>query len=127
MKNVLRAQCADGRVYVDPVLSGVGWFICFDADDPPELVLAARGLNPRQARARAVDVVTELGISAVVCGWPRRSVRPFVDGQRLQRLDAYGFFLDLLAPINWDEIPADYRGLRPAAPESVLSSDRPFA
>lgn len=29
----------DGKLYKNPVLSGEGWFICFDDDDPVELVV----------------------------------------------------------------------------------------
>ena len=29
----------DGKMYQNPVLSGDGWFICFDDDDPVELVV----------------------------------------------------------------------------------------
>jgi len=30
----------DGKMYKNPVLEGDGWFICFDDDDPVELVVA---------------------------------------------------------------------------------------
>ena len=40
-------RATDGNLYEDPVLRGDGWFVCFDDDDPPELVLdRAKGLNP---------------------------------------------------------------------------------
>lgn len=29
----------DGKFYKNPVIKGEGWFICFDDDDPPELVV----------------------------------------------------------------------------------------
>jgi hypothetical protein len=30
----------DGRFYQNPILEGDGWFVCFDDDDPPELVIS---------------------------------------------------------------------------------------
>lgn len=33
-------QAKDGLFYKNPQLSGKGWFICFDDDEPPELVIA---------------------------------------------------------------------------------------
>lgn len=40
-------RATDGYFYQDPVLSGDGWFVCFDDDDPPELVIdKSKKLNP---------------------------------------------------------------------------------
>lgn len=30
----------DGKFYQNPVIAGAGWYICFDDDDPPELVVS---------------------------------------------------------------------------------------
>jgi hypothetical protein len=34
-------RAVDGKLYRDPVFRGDGWFLCFDDDDPPELVVRA--------------------------------------------------------------------------------------
>ena len=40
-------RATDGLLYKEPVLSGKGWIICFDDDDPPELVITEKSkLNP---------------------------------------------------------------------------------
>jgi|SRR5665213_299803 len=41
-------EATDGRYYQNPVLEGPGWFICFDDDDPPELVVTKRNLRTFQ-------------------------------------------------------------------------------
>jgi hypothetical protein len=42
-------RASDGYFYKEPILSGDNWFICFDEDDPPELVIAQEsGLNPHE-------------------------------------------------------------------------------
>jgi hypothetical protein len=38
-------RAVDGKLYRDPVLRGDGWFLCFDDDDPPELVVK-KGQKP---------------------------------------------------------------------------------
>jgi hypothetical protein len=30
----------DGKYYQNPTIYGIGWYICFDDDEPPEFVLA---------------------------------------------------------------------------------------
>ncbi len=32
-------RAEDGQLYRGPVIYGDGWFVCFDDDDPPELVV----------------------------------------------------------------------------------------
>lgn len=32
-------RAVDGKLYRNPVIRGDGWFLCFDDDDPPELVV----------------------------------------------------------------------------------------
>ncbi|KKM92799.1 hypothetical protein LCGC14_1214740 [marine sediment metagenome] len=52
-------QAVDGLFYKGPVLHGPGWFVCFDDDDPPEIIvtkkLLATGKTPKQ-------ILTEKGI-----------------------------------------------------------------
>lgn len=37
----------DGNWYKDPVITGPGWFICFDDDDPPEMVIRTDQRQPQ--------------------------------------------------------------------------------
>ena len=38
-------RAVDGKFYRNPVLRGKGWYLCFDDDEPPELVVL-RGKHP---------------------------------------------------------------------------------
>lgn len=47
----------DGLLYRDPVLEGDGWFICFDDEDPIELVIEDRlGITNAQEFLRNLDI-----------------------------------------------------------------------
>lgn len=49
-------QCADGNYYKELVYRGKGWFICFDDDDPVELVIKTScAVQPK-------EILTSLGI-----------------------------------------------------------------
>jgi len=39
-------RAVDGKLYRDPVFRGDFWFLCFDDDDPPELVVKAGHKRP---------------------------------------------------------------------------------
>lgn len=58
-------QAVDGQFYKNPILSGNDWFLCFDDDDPPELVVEVKHQSKLQVRARAVKILEELKIQ---CG-----------------------------------------------------------
>jgi hypothetical protein len=45
----------DGRVYQDPVLEGPDWFLCFDDDEPPELVIALLRTVPKGGSWRWIE------------------------------------------------------------------------
>lgn len=49
----------DGNFYEEPVVRGDGWFLCFDDDDPPELVMQCRLVG--QMRKRGANVVEAAG------------------------------------------------------------------
>ena len=121
-----RVRANDGTVYLDPKLSGNGWFVCFEEEGQPELVIEAGRMTPTQARQKAIDLATEVGLSAMVCTFPRKAERAFVKDGRLQRLMAYGFNLDLLAPIPWEDISPDYRGLRSESLTALSFSSDPW-
>lgn len=52
----------DGKFYKNPVLGDTDntWFLCFDDDDPPELVI--RHTNP----ARPEEILKAIGVTATV-------------------------------------------------------------
>lgn len=56
----------DGKLYRNPTLRGQGWFICFDDDDPVEIVLQLKkGEGKKQAAIRAKEILKELGIRPI--------------------------------------------------------------
>ncbi len=54
-------RAVDGNFYADPAFRGDGWFVCFDDDDPPEIVIAGAKRIP--AHDKAVQILKQLGIS----------------------------------------------------------------
>ena len=58
---------SDGTYARDPMIEGEGWFICFDDDDPPEIVI--RRAKDLDCNARARELLEELGI-------PHRRLEP---------------------------------------------------
>lgn len=54
-------KSSDGKWYAEPSLRGVTkdgkqWYLCFDEDDPPELVVQVGGANP-------VEILKSAGVS----------------------------------------------------------------
>ena len=87
------ALADNNKWYREPVLSGEGWFICFDDDDPPELVFRVdANINP-------YILLREIGLNAKLKGRPRISGRLFND----EFHDAYSLWLKIKKPI-----PAKY-------------------
>jgi hypothetical protein len=75
------ALADDGKWYQNPVLGSPGydWFICFDDDDPIELVIAnVSGLSPEQ-------VFNFLKIEAKTTSRPHGSQRYFKEGFKQAR------------------------------------------
>lgn len=88
-------KATDGYFYEEPVLRGEGWFVCFDDDDPPELVIEkGLGLNPPATLREANIGFTHLQFSQE-CG------RDF-GGQSgdINIRDAQSFFFELTAPLD---------------------------
>ena len=56
----------DGKFYQDPVLYGEDWFICFDDEDPPELVVRVERKKQRKSVfiERAAEIMKQLGVQA---------------------------------------------------------------
>lgn len=93
---------SNGLLYRDPIIRGNGWFVVFDGEDEPELVLAksdgSRVLDATAARLAAVSILEQAGISAVLSGVPRSMRRAFDasgDGAR----DSWCFWLSVEEPI----------------------------
>lgn len=87
------ALADDGQWYREPVLSGAGWFICFDDDDPPELVWRVDAdINP-------YTLLREIGLEAKLQGRGQSAHRIF--GGEFH--EAYSFWLKIKKPI-----PAEY-------------------
>lgn len=81
----------DGKWYKEPVLGGEDWFICFDDDDPPELVFKEHSdINP-------YTLLRELGIKASLKGRGNRSMRMF--SEEIKFDDAISFWLKIKKPI----------------------------
>jgi hypothetical protein len=84
-------QALDGRFYENPVLEGPGWFICFDDDDPPELVLT-------EGMARNGPPEHFLNVARVNGGNFRKASRSHrMFGKSLR--PAASYFFDLRGPI----------------------------
>lgn len=83
----------DGKWYKEPVLRGEDWFICFDDDDPPELVFKEHSdINP-------YILLRELGIKAKLKGRGHLSGRMFGRSDDYKFDDAVSFWLNIKKPI----------------------------
>lgn len=83
-------QADDGKWYQNPVLKGKGWFLCYDDDEPIEIVIQAESKIPRKLD----DLLGELrkaGYELVpMSGRPMRSGRVFGEGiDAIKQADAY--------------------------------------
>ncbi len=58
-------KCSDGKTYRDPCWRAPGYFLCYDDNDPPELVmLKPRALTPEKALSMAREALEQLGLHA---------------------------------------------------------------
>lgn len=93
---------SNGLLYRDPLLRGAGWFVVFDGEDEPELVISKRNdgnpLDATAARLAAVSVLEQAGLSAVISGPPRSMKRAF-DYEGTDARDSWCFWLDVEEPI----------------------------
>ena len=99
----------DGRFYREPVLFGDDWFLCFDDDDPPEIIIAreesGRHRSKTQCLERAKEIFHETGIVATVRdNSPACSTRCFPpysgpDGSWNRLKEAAAFDLNISQPI----------------------------
>ena len=79
-------RAVDGKLYRDPVVEGDGWFVCFDDDDPPELVV------------KAAMALPELPFIKII-GGNTRSFRDFSDDPDASMIEADSYWCKLVKPI----------------------------
>jgi len=90
-------QAVDGKFYQNPVLHGDDWFLCFDDEEDPEVVVRCR--SKKEARPMAKARLTLAGVRF------RVHPRNIVLGNRLfppnwEHFEkGFGFYVDILAPI----------------------------
>jgi len=100
---------SDGNLY-EATLRGDNWFLCFDDDDPPELVIkGGEGQSNQRAREIAARLLDIVGINADLLTGPHRSGRIF-NGKSAR---SFAFFLDINEPIPVALLP---EGSKPAKP-----------
>jgi hypothetical protein len=113
-------QATDGRMYKDPTIRGTfegrDYFICFDDDDPPELVLATgeRPTHTGKHLERAKQILSSLGLQYSGIKRQRISIRMFSgkgsDHGTKEWQEATSFFFQLESPIpvptagNYDDV-----------------------
>lgn len=99
-------QANDGKIYKNPILSGEDFFICFDDDDPPELVIKRLHRIDSDLHKRALDILKNLGLVASLRGNPMKSSRLFNLTQELSTkfIEAISYFLHIEAPIPANHI-----------------------
>jgi len=85
----------DGFFYKDPVLSEKGYFICFDDDDPPELVIKVKKRKLDDVKSQAQELAQKFHAKIIssngTCGRCFDSPYKFSDG--------YSVFLEINKPI----------------------------
>ena len=61
----IEVLCADGKTYRDPCWRTSEYFVCYDDNDPVELVIRKTGgLKEKDARTLAEQALNELGFKA---------------------------------------------------------------
>jgi len=120
---------SNGLLYRDPFIQGEGYFIVFDGDDEPEIVIAAgegeSKLDATTARLRAASILEQSGLSAVLAGPPRQMMRAF-DADGAVSRDSFCFWLDVEEPIP-AELVASAEGVTvPAGDTVVVSFGQPW-
>lgn len=64
----------DGQFYENPIFKGNGWFLCFDDDDPPELVIRMEegaSIDNGLLRMLAIDILNDLELGYHILAKPR--------------------------------------------------------
>ncbi len=106
----------DGKWYKDPVLEAAdhSWFICFDDDDPPELVFKVNGGESKKDwSARASLILANIGIRIHWLRPSHASGRCFGPEEKVH--DAMAYWIDIIAPIpkKWITRPSEGSDKKP--------------
>lgn len=101
-------QSQEGQWYQDPIVKGPGWFICWDDDDPIELVIEkAKGITPEEILAAC----KALGWHLTITSKGNEGQRMF--GKKIEFKPASSYFLQ-----------QKLTGLGP--PASMLEGNKPL-
>lgn len=94
----------DNKYYKNPVLAGDDFFICFDDDDPPELVVKVNGRTEEQLKARVDELLKEF--NSQICGKPVMGAgRIFSEDMSGFEFEAaYSVFIDIKQRIPHEKI-----------------------
>lgn len=89
----------NGKFYENPVLSGEGWFICFDDEDPAELVIQKSGSLGKKLLVK--DVLSLIGMKTKgLRKYDSYAQRNFGKGTKLDFKPAIAYFFEPVNPIN---------------------------
>lgn len=93
-------EAVDGFHYQNPVVYGNDWFLCFDDEELPEIVIKQfKRTSPASAKKRAIKVMREAGIKFKM-GTERPSQCGRVFPPKWDKIsDAVSFYLEITAPI----------------------------
>lgn len=93
---------SDGELYRNPIIRGDDWFICFDDDDPPELVLFNPTADWHADTMRAQKLITGAGLDAAISNTGaiagRRVLHKTPNGKAIA--SARSFWLRINSPPN---------------------------
>ncbi len=93
----------DKEFYKNPTIRGHDFFICFDEDEDPELVIMKNGRDPEQMADRAGEIIENLDIKAKFLGKPQLwTQRCFGDNFNFR--DAFSTFIRITATFSADII-----------------------
>ncbi len=116
---------SNGLLYRNPLVRGPGYLVIFDGDEEPELVIAAEGLDATRARMRAVSILEQSGLAAVISGPPRRMLRAY-DPDGTETRDSFCFWLEVGEPIPCELLEAGLGLAEPAGDSIVISYGKPW-
>jgi len=95
-------QATDGQLYKNPDIRGDDFFLCFDDDDPPELVIKMKHPLKRSNDdliARAKEILKENNINAEFVGEPMVGAERCFSLTNLNMHPAWSIFLEIKSAI----------------------------
>lgn len=101
-------KCNDGNYYRDPTWRGNDFFICFDDDDPPEIVIKKpKNLSLQTAYEMALHRLKLAGFNALIRreSYKGGASRCFELG-RFKFTKAFSYFIDVLKAPNKPTLPS---------------------